>query len=323
MVEPIPVIKTRGLTRYYGETVGVEDLDLEVLPGEIFGFLGPNGAGKTTTIRLLLDLIHPTSGEAFLFGRPANTLHVRARVGYLPGELALDTRMSGHQTLRFLASLEGHGGDETSGLNRDRLCSRLGLAEGDLRRRIREYSRGMKQKLGLVAAFQHAPGLLILDEPTTGLDPLVREVVFQLMDEAREGGATVFHSSHVLTEVDRSCDRVAVLRDGKLVTTLTVQEARDAATRRMMVEFQAEPPLESLTKVGAILEKRFGNRVELRVPGEIQPILSILAANPVLYMSFPEPSLEDAFAAFYRGEPVPDAEALHAPRAQVDSRATT
>jgi len=299
-----PVILTLGLTRFYGHTVGIEDLDLEILPGEIFGFLGPNGAGKTTTIRLLLDLIRPTRGEAFLFGESSRDPSIRSRIGYLPGELALDGRMTGSQTLRFLASLNGTGsGGQTSGGYRESLTERLGLTEEDLDRRVREYSRGMKQKVGLVAAFQHRPDLLILDEPTTGLDPLVREVVFQLMAEAKEEGATVFHSSHVLSEVDRTCDRVGVLRQGRLAALLSVHEARQASTRRMAVEFGGPPPLEALEAAGASLEKRIGNRLELLVPGEIQPLLALLAGHPVLHLTFPEPTLEEAFNRYYRGDP--------------------
>ena len=297
-----PVIQTRALTRYYGPTVGVEDLELEIFPGEVFGFLGPNGAGKTTTIRLLLDLIRPTRGEAFLFGVPTGNPAIRARVGHLPGELSLDGRMSGIQTLGFLSRLDGHPRDEGFDSRQNDLCDRLGLTPDDLDRKVREYSRGMKQKLGLVAAFQHSPELLILDEPTTGLDPLVREVVFQFMAEARERGATVFHSSHVLSEVDRSCDRVAILRDGKLAALLTVAESRRTATRKMVVDFRDKPPLEALAGVGAVVETQTGNRVELRVPGEIQELLQLLAAHPVLHMSFPEPSLEEAFNAYYRGQ---------------------
>jgi ABC-2 type transport system ATP-binding protein len=234
-----PVIRTLELTRYYGSTVGVEGLTLDIFPGEIFGFLGPNGAGKTTTIRLFLDLIRPTRGKSLLFGCPSIDPRVRSRIGYLPGELSVDPRMTGNQTLGFLSAL--HGGVRTPSSRREELCRRLGLLPTDLKRRVRQYSRGMKQKLGLVSAFQHDPELLILDEPTTGLDPLVREVVFELMAEARGDGVTVFHSSHVLSEVDRTCDRVGVLKEGRLAALLTVEEARRASSRSMVVHFEAPP----------------------------------------------------------------------------------
>jgi len=209
--------------------------------------------------------------------------------------------MTGAETLRFLAALNGAPPrDGSSERHRILLTSRLGLTPRDLERRVREYSRGMKQKVGLVAAFQHRPDLLILDEPTTGLDPLVREVVFQLMAEAKEEGAAVFHSSHVLSEVDRTCDRVGVLRGGRLVTLLSVHESRQASTRRMAVEFRDSPPIEALAAAGASVERRSGNRLELRMPGEIQPLLVILARHPVLHLTFPEPSLEEAFNSFYQ-----------------------
>lgn len=293
-----PIVRTRDLTKHYGSTVGVEGLDLEISPGEIFGFLGPNGSGKTTTIRLLLDLLRPTRGESSLFGHPSRDPAVRLRVGYLPGELSLDGRMTGGQTLDFLSALNGFGDEYRS--RKNDLSVRLGLSEPDLKRRVREYSRGMKQKVGLVSAFQHNPDLLILDEPTTGLDPLVREVVFQLMAEVREEGVTVFHSSHVLSEVDRTCDRVGVLRGGELVALLTVEEARKASARSMVVVFEGEPPLDKIRAAGLTLESVTGKRVVLRVAGDLQPLLALLAQHRVQHLSFPEPSLEEAFNAFYR-----------------------
>ena len=268
------VLETRDLTHYYGATVGVEGLDLAVEAGEVFGFLGPNGAGKTTTIRLLLDLIRPTRGAASLFGRSAGDPTVRARVGYLPGELVLDGRLTGAETLAFLDSL-GPSPDPT---HRRELCRRLGLTPDDLRRRVREYSRGMKQKLGLVAAFQHNPELLILDEPTTGLDPLVREVVFDLMAEAGRSGQTVFHSSHVLSEVGRTCHRVAVLREGRLVGVLRVDEVRRASVRTMVVDFGGSPPIEALTAAGAEIQETDGGRVVLRL-GDVGPVIDGLGAD--------------------------------------------
>ncbi|MGD2121232.1 MAG: ABC transporter ATP-binding protein [Gemmatimonadota bacterium] len=296
-MDSAPVIRCRNLTRYYGATVGVEGLNLDVVSGEIFGFLGPNGAGKTTTIRLLLDLIRPTQGDSLLFGGPSKDPGVRTRIGYLPGELSLDGRMTGEQTLDFLYALQGGKAGNPS--RRVGLCQQLGLSEEDLGRKVREYSRGMKQKVGLVSALQHEPELLILDEPTTGLDPLVREVVFHLMSEARDAGVTVFHSSHVLSEVDRTCDRVGILRNGRLVSLLSVEEARRAACRHMVVDFEGDPPLEALRAAGAEVEKVEGHRLVLKVSGEVGPLLTLLAKNPVQHLSFPEPSLEEAFNSFY------------------------
>ncbi len=299
-MESAPIIRCRDLTKYYGATVGVEGLTLDIAPGEIFGFLGPNGAGKTTTIRLLLDLIRPTRGESLLFGQPSGDPLNRSRIGYLPGELSFDGRMTGGQTLDFLAALQG--GRESRLSRRAELCQRLGLQKQDLRRKVREYSRGMKQKLGLISAFQHGPELLILDEPTTGLDPLVREVVFHLMSEAREDGITVFHSSHILSEVDRTCDRVGILRKGELGSLLSVDAARKAASRHMVVDFGADPPLEALQATGSEVERVDRRRVVLRVSGDLRPLLTVLSQSPVQHLSFPEPSLEEAFTAFYRDE---------------------
>lgn len=296
-----PPIRTRNLTRYYGATVGVEELTFDVERGEVFGFLGPNGSGKTTTIRLLLDLIRPSRGEGLLFGRPSSDSSLRSRIGYLPGELALDGRMTGGQTLRFLGALQGVPAPGAPARRREEICGRLGLHPRDLARKVREYSRGMKQKLGLVSAFQHAPELLILDEPTTGLDPLVREVVFQLMAEARDGGATVFHSSHVLSEVDRSCDRVGVLREGRLVALLTMEEARRASARILVVEFRSAPPIQELRAAGLELERTEGKRMVFSLAGDLPEALGVLARHPVESLSFPEPRLEDAFHALYRG----------------------
>jgi ABC-2 type transport system ATP-binding protein len=295
------LVLTRDLTRYYGPTVGVEGLDLEVVRGEIFGFLGPNGSGKTTTIRLLLDLIRPTRGSASLFGVPSGTPEIHRRIGYLPGELALDGRMTGIQTLRFLSSLMGRSerADASIRAYADELCERLGLRRADLRRRVREYSRGMKQKLGLAAAFQHRPDLLILDEPTTGLDPLVREEVFRIMVEARDRGATVFHSSHVLSEVDRTCSRVAVLREGRLVALLSVQEVRATSVRRMVVHFAGPPPLAELSLPEVSVEEAEGGRVVLRIAGTLEALLPVLSRHRVEHLSFPEAGLEDAFRALY------------------------
>jgi ABC-2 type transport system ATP-binding protein len=207
--------------------------------------------------------------------------------------------------LRFLAALVPGRPDPAR--RRAELCERLGLPPRDLRRRVREYSRGMKQKLGLVGAFQHDPELIVLDEPTEGLDPLVRETVFTMMAEARLRGATVFHSSHVLSEVDRTCDRVAILRRGRLVALMRVDDVRRASLRPMVVEFADEPPLEELRIPGVELVRRDGRRCTLRVTGAPDALLRVLARFPVSYLAFPESNLEEAFAAFYRGDADPRA----------------
>jgi ABC-2 type transport system ATP-binding protein len=294
------VIEARDLTKHYGETVGLEGLDLTVDAGEVFGFLGPNGAGKTTTIRLLLDMIRPTRGSVRLFDRPSGDAAVRARVGYLPGELVLDERLTGARTLDFLSRLDPRRGEQVDPRRRREICERLGLGESDLSRPVRDYSRGMKQKVGLAAAMEGDPDLLLLDEPTTGLDPLVRETVFELLREAGRAGRTVFHSSHVLSEVDRTCSRVGIVRQGRLMAVHDVDELRRASARRMVVRFGAAPPIAALQLPGVSIQEREGRQVILSVEGELDPLLRVLAAHPVRHLVFPEPSLEEAFVRYYR-----------------------
>jgi ABC-2 type transport system ATP-binding protein len=294
----VPVISTRGLTRHYGATVGIDELDLDVEAGEVFGFLGPNGSGKTTTIRLLLDFMRPSRGSATLFGQSTRDPSVRARIGYLPGELALDGRLSGLANLHFLDALLPAGHRAKSARVRE-LTERLQLSERDLQRRVREYSRGMKQRLALVSAFQHDPELLILDEPTEGLDPLIREVVFQIMQEARARGATVFHSSHVLSEVDRTCDRVAILRRGRLAALMRVDEVRARSARRMVVEFDELTDAAQFVMEGVEVLSADGDRLVLRVTGRPDALLARLAQQRVKYLAFPESTMEEAFARIY------------------------
>ena len=206
------IIRTERLTKAYGEHRGIIDVDLEVAENEIFGFLGPNGAGKTTTIRTLLDLIRPTSGRAFVFDveTTVDPVAIHRRIGYIPGEFALYDRLTGGQTIQYFANLRG-GVDAAY---QAALVERLDI---DPSRKFKELSKGNKQKIGLVIALQHRPELLILDEPTSGLDPLVQQTFYELVREARAEGRSVFLSSHILSEVERTCDRVAIIRDGQLV----------------------------------------------------------------------------------------------------------
>jgi ABC-2 type transport system ATP-binding protein len=268
----------------------------------VLGFLGPNGAGKTTTIRLLLDLIRPTGGEARLFGQPVSDPAVRQRIGYLPGELSLDERLTGRRMLAFFDDLRPAGCPPADARRRDELCERLRLTSADLARVIRDNSRGTKQKIGFVAAFQHDPELLVLDEPTTGLDPLVRESALELMREAGAAGRTVFHSSHVISEVDRSCTRVAIVRAGRLVTVERIDALRKTLTRRMVVRFAGEVPIQELDVPGAELLEHGDGRAVILVSGELDPLLQVLARHPVQHMAFPEPELDEAFLHLYGAE---------------------
>jgi len=211
-----PVILLQHLGKRYGRVTALRDVSLEVVPGEVFGFLGLNGAGKTTTIRILLDLVRPTSGRASIFDLDcqARGLEVRACLGYLPGEPGFYGDMTGEATLDLLGTLARQTVDAA---RRASLLDRLEFARGDLRRPMREYSTGMKRKLGIVQAFQSDPPLLVLDEPTEGLDPLMQDAFYDLVAESRARGRTVFMSSHVLPEVERICDRIGLLRGGELV----------------------------------------------------------------------------------------------------------
>src|SRR5512143_1327486 len=225
-----PAIAIRSLTKRFGRLVAVHNLELEVTRGEILGFLGLNGAGKTTTIRILLDLLRPNSGNASILGHDCQSdgLQARLNIGYLPGEMGIYSDLTGREVLDLLAKLSKKVVDKA--LRRE-LQDRLEFPESDLRRRLREYSTGMKRKLGLIQAFQSDPALLILDEPTEGLDPLMQESFYKLLVDVKQRGRTVFMSSHVLSEVERVCDRIALVRKGELVLLSSVEELRKLASR--------------------------------------------------------------------------------------------
>jgi beta-exotoxin I transport system ATP-binding protein len=290
-----PAIRTSGLTKFYGTAAGIVGLDLEVGRGEIYGFLGPNGAGKTTTIRLLLHLIRPNSGDAEVLGRNVATASkaIRREVGYLPGDLSLYGHLDGNALLRYLGSLRGgldaayvHG-----------LAQRLGA---DLHRPIRNLSHGNRQKIGLLQAMAHRPALLILDEPTLGLDPLVQQEVYALLAETREDGRTVFFSSHVLPEVERVCDRVSLVRDGRLVAVEDVVALRRRAIRHVEITF-VRPPAADLFRAldgveDLVVEDR---RLRCRVRGSLAALLATAVAGGAVDLISHEPSLEEVFLAFY------------------------
>jgi len=292
-------VSIRGLTKQYGKLTAVKNLNLDVAPGEVLGFLGLNGAGKTTTIRVLLDLLRPTSGHAFIFGHDCQRggLHARSNLGYLPGEMGIYSDLTGLAVLDLLAGLSGRPVDRN---RRRELQDRLGMADNDLRRTLREYSTGMKRKLGLIQAFQSDPLLLLLDEPTEGLDPLMQAAFYTLIAEAKRRGATVFMSSHVLSEVDRVCDRVALLRKGELVLLRSVEEIRQHASRRVRVHLAEDgfPPPALPPGVRAIeTEPRLWT---LQVEGFLGPLLDALRGFPVNDLEVVEPKLEDVVMQYYR-----------------------
>jgi ABC-type multidrug transport system ATPase subunit len=288
-------IETEKLTKSYGPNRGIVDLDLEVDEGEVFGFLGPNGAGKTTTIRTLLDHLRPTSGRARIFGieTTADPVAIHRRTGYLPGEFTLYDRLTGGQTIEYFGNLRG-GVDPAY---RASLIERLDL---DPSRRFKEYSKGNKQKLGLVIAFQHRPELLVLDEPTSGLDPLVQQAFYGLVREAQAEGRTVFLSSHVLSEVERTCDRVAIVRDGRLVRTGRVDTLRDLAHHQVELRFaDAVPTAEFAALPGVSDVVVEDHTLRLRIAGPITPVLQAAAHHELMDFLSREPSLEETFLAEY------------------------
>jgi len=299
-----PVIQLDGLTKQYGSIAALRGVSLEVQPGETFGFLGLNGAGKTTTIRMLLDLVRPTSGRAFVFGLSCqhDGLRVRKQVAYLPGELGFYQDMTGQGTLDLLAHLSAR---RASLAARRALLDRFELSANDLKRRLREYSTGMKRKLGLIQAFQSEAPLLILDEPTEGLDPLMREVVYQLVDEARRDGRTVFMSSHVLPEVERVCDRIGLLREGELVLLSPIDALRRLAARDVRVAFRTDvmPPPRWPEECQAVeLTPRVWS---LRVRGPLGPLISSFQSLPVEDIDVREAHLEDVLKRYYKDETQP------------------
>jgi len=296
-----PAIRLEGLGKRYGRLTALDGVSLDVRPGEIFGFLGLNGAGKTTTIRILLDLVRPTAGRASVFGLDCRgeSLAVRAQIGYLPGELGFYSDMTGTAVLDLLGRLNQRPIDEAW---QRELLDRLELASRDLGRRLREYSTGMKRKLGIVQAFQGDAPLLILDEPTDGLDPLMQEAVYDLLAEVRRRGRTVFMSSHVLPEVERVCDRIALLRRGTLALVSTVGDVRRLAARCVRIVFEGDvgPPGEWPDGCEALALT--ARAWDVRVQGPLGPLVALTAGLPVFDLEVREPHLEDVLKRYYKDQ---------------------
>ena len=294
------VIETQKLTKSYGSHRGIVEVDLVVQEGEVFGFLGPNGAGKTTTIRTLLDLIRPTSGTARVFGieSSADPVAIHRRVGYIPGEFTLYDRLTGSQTLEYFANLRG-------GVDPAYQRSLVERFELDPSRRFKEYSKGNKQKVGVIIALQHRPELLILDEPTSGLDPLVQQTFFVTLREAVGAGATVFLSSHILSEVEKGADRVAIIRDGRIVKTDTVEGLRDLAHHQVELRFAGPVPAAEFEGLPGVSDLVVDDHVlRMRVAGAITPVVRAAARYELLDFVSREPSLEETFLAQYGQVPV-------------------
>ena len=290
------VIAVRGLVKDYGRTRALSGLDLDVSEGEVYGFIGPNGAGKSTTIRILMDLLRPTSGSVEVFGRPPaeGGPALRRRMGYLPGELSLGGRVSAGEHLEHLAALRGGQGRSAIGP----LAERFSL---DLSRAVRTLSKGNKQKVGVIQAFMHDPELLVLDEPTSGLDPLLQHEFLELLRERAALGATVFMSSHVLREVETVADRVAVIRGGRIVDVDSVAGLRRRAGQRVSLRFTAPPDAAEAEAIDGVEQVRVeGDTLHCLLHGEPDGLLTWAARSRVTAWSARDRDLEDLFLDVYR-----------------------
>lgn len=291
-----PAILTEGLTKHYGDVEALIDLDLSVGPGEVFGFLGPNGAGKTTMIRTVLDLIRPTNGRASILGMDSHesAVEIRRHVGYLPGDLALYPNLTGQETLTYFANLRG--GVDWSYV--DELADRF---NSDLTKKVSDYSSGNRQKVGLIQAFMSKPEVLILDEPSTGLDPLVQQDFQALLRETAAEGRTVFLSSHTLSEVERVAHRVGIIRQGRLVVVEAVDELKSKAIRRLEMQFGSpvdEAVFRGVDGVHDVTAE--GTRVSVSFKGEIATLLRAAMAHDLVNLNSDEADLEEIFLNYYR-----------------------
>ncbi|TMF69223.1 MAG: ABC transporter ATP-binding protein [Chloroflexi bacterium] len=300
----VVAIRTSKLTKDYGAARGLFELDLQVSPQEVFGYLGPNGSGKTTTIRLLMGMIRPTTGSAHVFGLDCvrDSVEVKRKVGYLPGDVPQFGSLRGSEIVAYLGGMRG-------GVDRRHVRAIAERLDLDLNRRFREYSSGNKQKLAILLAFMHRPELLVLDEPTSGLDPLNQQEFYAMLREARDDGATVFLSSHILSEVEHVCDRVGILRSGRLVRVAQLDELRRIRVHRVEVEFapDAEVPEARLRSAPGVESLKVeGSRVTCTIRGSFDGLLDAISDSEVTDLVSTEPSLEEFFLSFF-GEPRPKA----------------
>ena len=292
------VISTRGLTKHYGSIEALTDLDLDVQRGEIFGFLGPNGAGKSTTIRTLLGFLHATSGRASVLGMDVaqDSVEIRRLTGYLPGGVALYDSLTGHQVLDYLADLQGREPHR-----RAELIERLQMPDQDLRRKVRDYSRGMRQKIGVIQALQHDPELAILDEPTEGLDPLMQHAFYSMLTDLRAEGRTFFFSSHILSEVERVCDRVGIIRQGHLMAVHDVRELLSRRRRRVSIRWRgAAPDPGTIPGLGNVVVD--GDRLFATLDGDVSEFVRAIASPSLEDLTIEPASLEEAFLEYYAAD---------------------
>jgi ABC-2 type transport system ATP-binding protein len=300
-------IRTEGLTKHYGSVHAIEGLDLEVQRGEVFGFLGPNGAGKTTTIRALLHFVFPTRGRASILGMDsvADSVAIRRRIGYMPSEYSMYPNLTGSELLRYFGNLRG--GVDTAEIAR--LAERL---DADLGRKISDLSSGNKQKVAIIQAFMNKPDLLILDEPSNGLDPLMQQELQAIIREVRDDGRTVFLSSHSLGEVERVADRVGILRAGHLIVVERVDTLKRKAIRRLDLEFEEPVPADAFSGIGGVRSvEPHGNSLSVTFEGSVNALLRTALEHAVVNLNSREADLEEIFLAYYREDgkgPAPDAD---------------
>ncbi len=303
------IIEVDNLTKRYGSKRGIIDVSFQVEEGEVFGFLGPNGAGKTTTIRLLMALLRANAGRARIAGLDCwqQSVEIKRLIGYLPGELALDPNLTGGQILEYFGHLRG-------GIDQAYLKQLIARLDVDPSRKFRQYSSGNKRKIGIIQAFMHRPRLLILDEPTNGLDPLNQQEFDRMVKEVRDDGRTVFLSSHILTEVEQTCHRVAIIREGQLVRVGSVEELKDIKRQEITLTFANAVPIEAFKGLAGVEQVETlvdGHTLRLSVQGRADAVIKAAAQHSVVTLTSHEPSLEDIFLRYYEGDGQAVKEASH------------
>ncbi|MEI8143021.1 MAG: ABC transporter ATP-binding protein [Candidatus Berkelbacteria bacterium] len=291
------VIETKKLTKYYlgRKVLGIKNLDLEVKEGEIFGFIGPNGAGKSTTIRLLLDLIRPTSGDAKIFGKDVNklTVSIKEEVGYLPGEIFLDDGITGEECLNYYKGFKKN-------IDHKYLNSLINRFDFSVDKKVRDYSKGNRQKLAIILALMHKPKLLILDEPTSGLDPLNQQEFFKVLKETQKTGTTTFLSTHILDEANRICDRVGIIKSGELISIENIDDFRKKNIRDIDITTSTTIPLSHFKIDGITKVARTTSGYHLSVAGPVTKILEEILKHDISDIDITKPTLEEIFIRFYR-----------------------
>jgi ABC-2 type transport system ATP-binding protein len=303
------IIEVDSLTKRYGSKRGILNVSFQVEEGEVFGFLGPNGAGKTTTIRLLMALLRGDTGTARIAGLDVwqHSVEIKRLIGYLPGELSLDPNLTGGQILEYFGHLRG-------GVDQAYLKQLIARLDCDPSRKFRQYSSGNKRKIGIIQAFMHRPRLLILDEPTSGLDPLNQQEFDRMVKEVRDDGRTVFLSSHILTEVEQTCHRVAIIREGQLVRVGSVEELKDIKRQDITITFANTVPIEAFKGLDGVEQVETladGHTLRLSVQGQADAVIKAAAQHAVLTLTSHEPSLEDIFMGYYEGDGQAVKEASH------------